>query len=156
VTDIALDQAGKLVVTGLLNGTATPQNGQPQAIHNQAFSTTSVLGNAGQVQTAQVVCDILTLNLDPIHLDLLGLVVDLSAVDLNINAVPGAGNLLGNLLCAVVGLLDGGQVAMTAEQRSARAVAAMDGLLASANAMMYQIRPLQQTVLFMPALSNEP
>jgi uncharacterized membrane protein YoaK (UPF0700 family) len=28
-------------------------------------------------------------------------------VVLNITAVPGAGNLLGNLLCAVAGLLDG-------------------------------------------------
>ena len=33
--------------------------------------------------------------------------VDLSAIQLDIHAVPGAGNLLGNLLCAVAGLLDG-------------------------------------------------
>jgi hypothetical protein len=52
-------------------------------------------------------CDILLLDLGPIHLDLLGLVVDLSAIHLDIHAVPGAGNLLGNLLCAVAGLLDG-------------------------------------------------
>jgi hypothetical protein len=44
--------------------------------------------------------------LGPLHLDLLGLVVDLNQVVLNITAVPGAGNLLGNLLCAVTGLLD--------------------------------------------------
>jgi hypothetical protein len=54
------------------------------------------------------VCDILFLDLGPISLDLLGLTVDLSRVTLDINAVPGAGNLLGNLLCAVAGLLDGG------------------------------------------------
>lgn len=53
-------------------------------------------------------CDILFLDLGPISLDLLGLTVDLSRVTLDINAVPGAGNLLGNLLCAVAGLLDGG------------------------------------------------
>ena len=29
---------------------------------------------------------------------------------LNITAVPGAGELLGNLLCAVAGLLDSGQL----------------------------------------------
>ena len=52
-------------------------------------------------------CDILLLDLGPIHLDLLGLVVDLSEIHLDIHAVPGAGNLLGNLLCAVTGLLDG-------------------------------------------------
>jgi len=52
-------------------------------------------------------CEILDLVLGPLHLDLLGLVVDLNQVELNITAVPGAGNLLGNLLCAVAGLLDG-------------------------------------------------
>ena len=43
-----------------------------------------------------------------ININLLGLVVTLNQVTLNITAVPGAGNLLGNLLCAVVGLLNGG------------------------------------------------
>jgi hypothetical protein len=46
--------------------------------------------------------------LGPLNLDLLGLVVTLNQVNLVINAVPGAGNLLGNLLCAVAGLLNGG------------------------------------------------
>jgi hypothetical protein len=53
-------------------------------------------------------CDILTLNLGAIHLDLLGLVVDTSVINVDITAQPGAGNLLGNLLCSVAGLLDGG------------------------------------------------
>lgn len=42
------------------------------------------------------------------HLDLLGLVIDLNRVVLDITAGSGPGNLLGNLLCAVTGLLDGG------------------------------------------------
>ena len=49
----------------------------------------------------------LHLVLGPLDLDLLGLVVHLDKVVLDITAVPGAGALLGNLLCAVVGLLDG-------------------------------------------------
>jgi hypothetical protein len=53
-------------------------------------------------------CDILTLALGPLDLDLLGLRVALDEINLLIEAVPGAGNLLGNLLCAVAGLLDGG------------------------------------------------
>jgi len=53
-------------------------------------------------------CDIITLALGPLDLDVLGLRVALSPVDLLIEAIPGAGNLLGNLLCAVAGLLDGG------------------------------------------------
>jgi hypothetical protein len=53
-------------------------------------------------------CEILNLVLGPIHLDLLGLVIDTNQIVLNITAVPGAGNLLGNLLCSIAGLLDGG------------------------------------------------
>ena len=51
-------------------------------------------------------CEILSLTLGPLDLNLLGLVVHLNQVVLNITAVPGAGNLLGNLLCALVGILD--------------------------------------------------
>jgi len=53
-------------------------------------------------------CSILDLTLGPLHLDLLGLVVDLNQVHLTITAERGPGNLLGNLLCAVAGLLDNG------------------------------------------------
>ena len=47
------------------------------------------------------------LTLGPLNLNLLGLVVTLNQVHLTITAVPGAGNLLGNLLCAVANLLNG-------------------------------------------------
>lgn len=53
-------------------------------------------------------CGILNLVLAPLDLDLLGLQVHLDRVVLNVVAVSGAGNLLGNLLCSVTGLLDGG------------------------------------------------
>jgi hypothetical protein len=51
-------------------------------------------------------CDILNLVLGPLDLNLLGLHVTLNRVVLHIEAIPGPGNLLGNLLCAVAGLLD--------------------------------------------------
>jgi hypothetical protein len=51
-------------------------------------------------------CPILALDLGPIHLDLLGLVLDTSAINIDLTAQPGPGNLLGNLLCALLGLLD--------------------------------------------------
>jgi len=38
-------------------------------------------------------------------------VIDLNRVVLNIIGQTGAGNLLGNLLCAIAGLLDGSAVA---------------------------------------------
>ena len=51
-------------------------------------------------------CRILTLDIGPAFLDLLGLQVRLSRVELDITAVTGPNRLLGNLLCAVTGLLD--------------------------------------------------
>jgi hypothetical protein len=45
--------------------------------------------------------------LGPLDLNLFGLTVHLNQVVLNITAVSGAGNLLGNLLCAVANLLNG-------------------------------------------------
>jgi hypothetical protein len=52
-------------------------------------------------------CPILHLDLGPLDLNLLGLHVHLNEVILDVTAEPGPGNLLGNLLCAVAGLLDG-------------------------------------------------
>lgn len=51
-------------------------------------------------------CPILFLDVGPIFLDVLGLQVDISQIVIDITAVAGEGNLLGNLLCAVAGLLD--------------------------------------------------
>jgi hypothetical protein len=59
---------------------------------------------SGAVQAAS--CDILDLVLGPLHLDLLGLVIDLNQVVLTITGTTGAGDLLGNLLCAITGLLN--------------------------------------------------
>jgi hypothetical protein len=48
----------------------------------------------------------LHLVLGPLNLNLLGLQVTLNQVVLDITAIPGPGNLLGNLLCAVANLLN--------------------------------------------------
>jgi hypothetical protein len=61
--------------------------------------------------TAAEPCDILNLSLGPVHLDLLGLVVNLDDCDggpvtVDIMGVPG--QLLGDLLCGIAGLLNGG------------------------------------------------
>jgi hypothetical protein len=97
--DASVNEAGDLVVSGVLNGTATDATGTVTGITDQVFTTTATLDQGGA-------CDILFLDLGPIFLDLLGLPVDLSEITLDVNAVPGAGNLLGNLLCAITGLLD--------------------------------------------------
>lgn len=58
-------------------------------------------GSAPFIMPAQV-CQILNLVLGPIHLNLLGLVVDTNTIRLNITGNPQLG-LLGNLLCSLLG-----------------------------------------------------
>ena len=93
------------VVNGVLSAVGTLAG-------NVLGPTGAVLGTVSQLATMPLQvsgsCEILTLTLGPLHLDLLGLVIDLNQVVLNITAVPGAGNLLGNLLCAVANLLNAG------------------------------------------------
>jgi hypothetical protein len=59
--------------------------------------------------TAQVACNVLTLTLGPLDLNLLGLRVQLNRVNLRITAIPGGG-LLGDLLCGIANLLNPAQV----------------------------------------------
>ena len=100
------NQGGQLLALGTLTGNITSQPGGA----GNVITTLTNQAVAVPVNAAQASCQILTLDLGPLHLDLLGLVVDLSAVHLTITAVPGAGNLLGNLLCAVAHLLDSNAV----------------------------------------------
>lgn len=110
----------QLVANGVLSGTATSAGGTVTSITDQAFSTPATLAGrssattlAATGATTQAVnsngggCDVLFVDLGPLALDLLGLTVNLNEVVLDINAVPGPGALLGNLLCAVLHLLDG-------------------------------------------------
>jgi hypothetical protein len=88
------------------------QNGQLIAqgtLGSHAFSaplTLSVVPDPGAAAAATT--SILHLRLDPIHLSLLGLNVDTSPICLDITAQSGSGNLLGNLLSDVSGLLNQG------------------------------------------------
>jgi len=106
---------GVLEATGLLKGTMTDANGTRLGTVSQTVTmpvntgaTTSGAKASAANQQAALACNVLDLVLGPLNLNLLGLVVTLNQVHLNITAVPGAGNLLGNLLCAVAGLLNGG------------------------------------------------
>jgi hypothetical protein len=96
-----------------------------------AFSHAPATLSKGGSPTSPV-CPILDLDIGAIHLDLLGLVVDLAPVHLNINAESGSGNLLGNLLCAVAGLLDGPSPLSTAITNLLNSInALLQGLLGS-------------------------
>jgi hypothetical protein len=78
----------------------------------------AMAGRDGRSARALASCDVLNLVLGPLDLDVLGLQVHLKRVVLDIVAVSGAGNLLGNLVCAVAGLLDGGLAGLLAQVRS--------------------------------------
>ena len=89
-------------VAGLVNGTQSVVS---------TFSTpvTQPSAKALAALPAAASCQILNLVLGPLNLNVLGLVISIpNPIVLNITAVPGAGNLLGNLLCAVTNLLNGG------------------------------------------------
>jgi hypothetical protein len=96
-------QNGKLLATGVLAGTVRDSSGDTIGTVSRTVSM--------PVTVAAVTCQVLNLVLGPLHLDLLGLVVDLNQVHLVITAVQAAGNLLGNLLCAITHLLDGNPTA---------------------------------------------
>jgi hypothetical protein len=129
-------QDGKLVAVGKFTGTITDAAGtvtpvskkiamplatEPVAGAEKPSAADKHAGVANQLSpetqdqlapdapqaAAALSCQILDLVLGPLDLDLLGLKVHLDTVHLNITAQGGPGNLLGNLLCAVAGLLDG-------------------------------------------------
>jgi hypothetical protein len=95
ITSFSTNAAGDLLASGTIVGNITGALAQPVEV---TF--------IDQVVTTNRRCTILELDLGPLFLDLLGLEIDLSRIQLDITAVTGAGNLLGNLLCALVSLLD--------------------------------------------------
>ena len=86
-------KGGALQAVGTLTGDLAGNTAVPVAVPIDIAQSTGT-------------CEILNLVLGPLHLDLLGLVIDLNQVVLTITAEQGPGNLLGNLLCAIAGLLD--------------------------------------------------
>jgi hypothetical protein len=93
------------VVNGVLSAIGTISG-------NVLNATGGVVGSVTQAITLPVgvsgSCQILSLTLGPLDLNLLGLMIHLNQIVLTITAVPGAGNLLGNLLCSVANLLNNG------------------------------------------------
>ena len=112
-------RGGHLKVRGLIQGVVHKSTGTSTFAKMRTITVKKIGGRSASNLTAGRdltsgatmagrTCDVLRLVLGPLDLDLLGLQVHLDRVVLNIVAVSGAGNLLGNLLCAVAGLLDGG------------------------------------------------
>ncbi|MEU7909055.1 hypothetical protein [Actinoplanes sp. NPDC049118] len=100
-------QDDTLVAVGTLHAVLTDSTGAPVGTADETVTLPVQLPGSGDV-SALAPCNILHLVLGPLDLDLLGLKIHLNTVVLDITAHSGPGNLLGNLLCAIVGLLDGG------------------------------------------------
>jgi len=109
------ERRGVLYAVGTLTGTMDGKSYKHNVslpVTNGSNESPATTAAAAQAQVGPTptpgACSILTLNLGPLDLNILGLRVALDPVNLLIEAIPGAGNLLGNLLCGVAGLLDGG------------------------------------------------
>ncbi|WP_426244305.1 hypothetical protein [Nocardioides sp. LHG3406-4] len=120
-------KAGKMYVKGFLEGAVKNPDGSKTTFSGLKKMTVKKLNGqalaAGALTPGSVnklaACNILNLVLGPLDLNLLGLEIHLQRVVLDIIAVPGPGNLLGNLLCAIAGLLDGGPLGGLLGQLSA-------------------------------------
>jgi hypothetical protein len=123
IAGTATDSHGNVVATGLQTvsvpitasnapiATSTRPQGERAVTFKKASFDPSERSASNPVAPSaalpQASCQILRLSIGAIDLNLLGLTVHLDPVLLVITAVPGPGNLLGNLLCAIANLLNG-------------------------------------------------
>jgi hypothetical protein len=107
-------RSGKLYAVGTLKGTLKNRKVTRRGVAIPASATETAAAPGAQASQLPLpaACDILHLTLGPLDLNLLGLVVHLDRVVLDITAQPGPGNLLGNLLCAITGILDPGDTSV--------------------------------------------
>lgn len=109
------EDKGQIVAIGRLNGTVKGAPGGDKEVKNhparmpvKATSDATSTQSSNQSAGTGAACPILHLTLGPLDLNLLGLRIQLNQVNLDITAQSGPGNLLGNLLCDIANLLNGG------------------------------------------------
>ena len=114
ITHIDVTETRDLLADGLFKGTidgvAVTQyfTDVPLDLSRTAPATADAVIQSQHLGDNEIgVCDVLFLDIGPIHLDLLGVVLDVAPIVIDLDAQAGPGNLLGNLLCALLGLLDG-------------------------------------------------
>jgi hypothetical protein len=113
-----VSSGGKLYSVGTLKGKAGSKKINKSNVRVPATAANSAAAGSSQAHSSQVpplplpplpagnACSILSLNLGPINLNVLGLVIRTNEIQLRIDAVQGPGNLLGNLLCSLSDLLN--------------------------------------------------
>jgi hypothetical protein len=101
-------QGQQIVAISRLRGVVDKPNGKGnQRISRRVAVPVSFPGVAGL--SAQATCEILDLVLGPIDLTLLGLRLQVNQIHIQLTAQQGGG-LLGDLLCAIANLLNGGGI----------------------------------------------
>jgi hypothetical protein len=109
-----VSQGGKLYSVGKVVGKAKGgKRVTKENVKMPAGVTSGAQAQSSQVPPIAGACQVLNLVLGPINLNLLGLSVRTNQINLRIDAVPGAGNLVGNLLCGITNLLNPGALANT-------------------------------------------
>jgi hypothetical protein len=94
---------GELIANGILNGEVQNRGGKVKRTIEDLAVSLPVTDLVGE-ETPEGVCQILSLSLGPLDLDVLGLIIHLDEINLDISADP-AGGLLGELLCGLADLL---------------------------------------------------
>jgi hypothetical protein len=115
VTHLADAGDGTLLASGVVEGSLSDGTSVDDAtftsqplVLSHGSGTSSLEGAQAFAQQSGGSCQVLYLTLGPLELDLLGLVIELpNELIIDIRAERGPGNLLGNLLCSLVGILDG-------------------------------------------------
>src|SRR4051812_9605173 len=115
-----VNSGGKLYSVGTLNGKAGSKKINKSNVRLPAAAANNAAAGSSSAHASQLPplplplpplpagnsCSILSLNLGPINLNVLGLVIRTNEIQLRIDAVQGPGNLLGNLLCGITGILN--------------------------------------------------
>jgi hypothetical protein len=90
----------RLIAKGYAVATYTPQSGAPTVVRHPFSARVGVAPRLFTAGGQKTICPVLTLQLDQLSLDLLGLHVDLSKVVLTITA-DSQGGVLGRLFCSL-------------------------------------------------------
>lgn len=82
ITAFTFGGTRQLLLTGVLNGTVTDITGAKTKVQNQPFTAPATVTDSGRT------ADVLLLDIEPIHLDSLGLQIEFAQITLDINAIP--------------------------------------------------------------------
>jgi hypothetical protein len=82
ITAFTFGGTRQLLLTGVLNGTVTDTTGAKTKVQDQPFIAPATVTDSGRTT------DVLLLDIEPIHLDSLGLQIEFAQITLDIDAIP--------------------------------------------------------------------